>query len=159
MILYNRQKAVRSKYDHHSSRFFCLSSWIEKNSISLLSFPMSFLVFPVIPWSITSLFSPFNEQAVLFHWNHQWNYHQGYQKVAGKSWGKEPRQLYLPTTCGREEASISSIMDPFSMHVLNSNKLCRDNVATWGLLHRSPPCSTFSSNFIHLREGRATRPR
>lgn len=76
----------------------------------------------------------------------------------GKSWGKEPGQLYLPTTCGREEASISSMIEPFSIHVRNSNKLCRDKVATWGLLHRSPPCSTFSSNLIHLREGKATRP-
>lgn len=67
------------------------------------------------------------------------------------------KETYLPTTWGREEASISSIIEPFSIHVLNSNKLCRDNVATWGLLHRSPPCSTFSSNFIHLQEGRAMR--
>lgn len=67
------------------------------------------------------------------------------------------KEMYLPTTWGREEASISSIIEPFSIHVLNSNKLCRDNVATWGLLHRSPPCSTFSSNFIHLQEGRAMR--
>lgn len=57
---------------------------------------------------------------------------------------------YLPTSCGREDASRSSMMDPFSIHVLSSNKLCRDSVATWGLLHRSPPCSTFSSNLIHL---------
>lgn len=67
------------------------------------------------------------------------------------------KEAYLPTTWGREEASISSIIEPFSIHVLNSNKLCRDNVATWGLLHLSPPCSTFSSNFIHLQKGRAMR--
>lgn len=74
-----------------------------------------------------------------------------------ESFRARTKEAYLPTTWGREEASISSIIEPFSMHVLNSNKLCRDNVATWGLLHRSPPCSTFSSNFIHLQKGRAMR--
>lgn len=58
---------------------------------------------------------------------------------------------YSPTTCGRVEASMSSMMVPFSMHFLSSNRLCKDSVATWGLLQRSPPFSTFSSNLIHLK--------
>ena len=62
-------------------------------------------------------------------------------------------QPHLPTTCGSVEASRSSRMVPFSMHVLSSIKLCKDSVATWGLLQRSPPFSTFSSNLIHLDRG------
>lgn len=60
---------------------------------------------------------------------------------------------HLPTTCGSVEASRSSMMVPFSMQVLSSIKLCKESVATWGLLQRSPPFSTFSSNLIHLDRG------
>lgn len=56
----------------------------------------------------------------------------------------------LPTSCGSVEASRSNMMVPFSMQVLSSIKLCKDSVATWGLLQRSPPSSTVSSNLIHL---------
>lgn len=74
--------------------------------------------------------------------------------------GEEPRIILCvyvipagnsPTTWGRVEASMSSMMVPFSMHFLSSNRLCKDSVATWGLLQRSPPFSTFSSNLIHLK--------
>lgn len=58
--------------------------------------------------------------------------------------------IHSPTTCGSVVASRSSMMVPFSMHILSSIKLCNDSVATWGLLQRSPPFSTFSSNLIHL---------
>lgn len=62
------------------------------------------------------------------------------------------KRLYSPTTWGRVEASRSSMMVPFSIQVLSSNRLCKESVATWGLLQRSPPFSTFSSNLIHLKK-------
>lgn len=69
---------------------------------------------------------------------------------------KRHHKPHLPTTCGRVDASRSSMMVPFSMQALSSIRLCKDSVATWGLLQRSPPFSTFSSNLIHLgREGKA----
>lgn len=67
------------------------------------------------------------------------------------------RQVRSPTTCGSVEASRSSMMVPFSMHFFSSIKLCKDSVATWGLLQRSPPFSTFSSNLIHLGGGDGKR--
>ena len=82
--------------------------------------------------------------------------------VGGRHWGFYPQVLAKPlktvpvipanspTTCGSVPASRSSMMVPFSMHVFSSIKLCKDSVATWGLLQRSPPFSTFSSNLIHL---------
>lgn len=42
-------------------------------------------------------------------------------------------------------------MLPVCRQVLSSNKLWRVSVETWGLLHLSPPSSTFSSNFTHLQ--------
>lgn len=62
----------------------------------------------------------------------------------------------LPTICWSEFASKSSMMVPFSMQFFSWKSEWRDRVATWGLLHRSPPFSTFSSNFIHLRKTHKT---
>ena len=62
----------------------------------------------------------------------------------------ERASLILPTTWDSVDASMSSMTVPFSMHVRSSIRLWRDSVATWGLLQRSPPFSTFSSNLIHL---------
>lgn len=58
---------------------------------------------------------------------------------------------YWPTICGSEYPSRSSSTVPVCRHVRSSNRLCRDSVETWGLLHLSPPSSTFSSNFTHLQ--------
>lgn len=56
--------------------------------------------------------------------------------------------------CGKEPPSKSSNTVPVCRQVRSSKRLCKDSVDTWGLLQRSPPSSTFSSNFIHLeREG------
>lgn len=56
-----------------------------------------------------------------------------------------------PTICGSEQPSRSSSTVPVCRHVRSSNRLCRESVETWGLLHLSPPSSTFSSNFTHLQ--------
>ena len=58
--------------------------------------------------------------------------------------------LDWPMIWGREYPSRSSRMLPVCRQVRSSNRLCRDSVDTWGLLHLSPPFSTFSSNFTHL---------
>lgn len=55
-----------------------------------------------------------------------------------------------PMICGKEPLSKSSSTVPVCKQVRSSNRLCSDSVDTWGLLQRSPPSSTFSSNFIHL---------
>lgn len=55
-----------------------------------------------------------------------------------------------PMICGKEPLSRSSSTVPVCRQVRSSKRLCRDSVDTWGLLQRSPPSSTFSSNFIHL---------
>lgn len=55
-----------------------------------------------------------------------------------------------PMICGKEPLSKSSSTVPVCRQVRSSKRLCRDSVDTWGLLQRSPPSSTFSSNFIHL---------
>lgn len=47
-------------------------------------------------------------------------------------------------------ALMSSSTVPLKMQLRSSNRLCNDSVATYGLLHRSPPSSTSSSNFSHL---------
>lgn len=63
---------------------------------------------------------------------------------------------------GREYPSRSSSTVPVCRHVRSSKRLCRDSVDTWGLLHLSPPSSTFSSNLIHLqgeRDGVGVRKR
>lgn len=57
-----------------------------------------------------------------------------------------------PMICGKEPLSKSNSTVPVCRHVRSSKRLCRDSVDTWGLLQRSPPSSTFSSNFIHLQE-------
>ena len=56
-----------------------------------------------------------------------------------------------PEICPKSLATISRSTTPFKTHDLNSNKLWRLNVDTWGLLHLSPPSSTHSSNLIHLK--------
>lgn len=57
---------------------------------------------------------------------------------------------HSPMICGKEPLSKSRSTVPVCRQVRSSKRLCRDRVATWGLLQRSPPSSTFSSNFIHL---------
>ena len=51
----------------------------------------------------------------------------------------------IPAISASVFASISRITVPAINELRSSNKLYRDNVATWGLLHLSPPSSTFSS--------------
>ena len=47
-------------------------------------------------------------------------------------------------------ASKSNSTVPFIMQLRSSKRLCRERVATCGLLHLSPPSSTSSSNLTHL---------
>lgn len=58
----------------------------------------------------------------------------------------------LPAISSSEFALMSSITVPFMMQLRSSKRLCRDRVATQGLLHRSPPSSTSSSNLSHLQQ-------
>lgn len=47
-------------------------------------------------------------------------------------------------------ASKSNSTVPFIIQLRSSKRLCRERVATCGLLHLSPPSSTSSSNLTHL---------
>ena len=68
----------------------------------------------------------------------------------GSFWS--PRGLaYSPQTWDKFSASRSSCTDPRRTQLRSSNRLRRDNVATWGLLHRSASSSKSSSNLIHLQ--------
>jgi len=58
--------------------------------------------------------------------------------------------LSVPVTWAMLVASASSMTVPALRPRRSSNNACRDSVATWGLDHRSPPSSTFSSKRIHL---------
>lgn len=52
-----------------------------------------------------------------------------------------------PDICARLSASRSRMTVPFFMQLRRSKRLWRESVATWGLLHFSPPSSMSSSNF------------
>lgn len=58
----------------------------------------------------------------------------------------------LPAISSTPLALMSSSTVLLMMQLRSSNRLCSDSVATYGLLHRSPPSSTSSSNFSHLRQ-------
>lgn len=70
-----------------------------------------------------------------------------------QSAGKVPALTILSHTksaiCSKLVASMSSITDPFSSKDRNSNRECRERVATCGFDHRLPFSSTSSSNFTH----------
>lgn len=52
-----------------------------------------------------------------------------------------------------QSACMSSNTLPLMMQLRSSNRLWSERVATYGLLHLSPPSSTSSSNLSHLRGG------
>lgn len=61
-----------------------------------------------------------------------------------------PLHSHLPIISLKSEASRSRSIVPFCRHALSWKRLCRGRAGMWGALQRSPPVSTFSSNFIHL---------
>jgi len=56
---------------------------------------------------------------------------------------------FLPIIIGNWSACISSMIVPLKIQLRSSSNECKDNEATWGLLHR-PPLSTSSSNLTQL---------
>src|SRR4029434_684863 len=57
------------------------------------------------------------------------------------------RAAPLPAISSSVLALMSSSTVPFRMQERSSNRLCREIVCTYALLHLSPPSSTSSSNF------------
>lgn len=58
-----------------------------------------------------------------------------------------------PAISSMLSACMSSNTLPLMMQLRNSKRLWSERVATYGLLHLSPPSSTSSSNLSHLRGG------
>lgn len=64
-----------------------------------------------------------------------------------------------PATSSVQFTGLSRRTLPLMIQLLNSKRLCSERVATYGLLHRSPPSSTSSSNFSHLQVRQPTQPK